>query len=186
MRAAQPNRSRSVARPALPRTPQPAYLRHPHPATPHGEGATWDSKLVLTPAPLTCSQGLRGARDLRGARGATLTSEATPSHTPPPARAEGSPPAREREPRSPGGWYLQHIGRPAESLRIYTHGGVPPFSRPTYISDIHLAMKKVLLRISPEEFDEIRVLAAKEGKSASQWIREALHLVVIRMRGTDA
>jgi len=47
-------------------------------------------------------------------------------------------------------------------------------------------MKKVLLRISPEEFDEIRVLAAKEGKSASQWIREALHLVVIRMRGTDA
>lgn len=42
------------------------------------------------------------------------------------------------------------------------------------------------LRIDPDVYGKIRVLAAKEGKSASQWMREALALVVKKIEERDA
>jgi predicted HicB family RNase H-like nuclease len=46
--------------------------------------------------------------------------------------------------------------------------------------------KAIQLRLSPELYRRIRVLAAKEEKSASQWMREALKLVADRVEEQDA
>jgi predicted HicB family RNase H-like nuclease len=44
----------------------------------------------------------------------------------------------------------------------------------------------VTLRLPAEQWREIRIEAAREGKSAAQWTREALSLVLERVKGSHA
>ena len=53
-------------------------------------------------------------------------------------------------------------------------------------SDIRDTQVPLTLRIDKDLYRRIRVAAAQEEKSATQWMREALRLVVERVEATNA